>query len=129
MLHWFRTRHKPLRRGLLAVFAGAWLFAAMTPCTMAATHCPPDMNGVHCPHHQTPAALDNCDTAAMLDRQFPNPPSDALAPGDISITFVVVATLPVTLTLPEATAERQHARNAARTPSPPLNLRHAVLLI
>ena len=130
MLRWFRTRHKPLRRALFALFAGAWLFAAVTPCTMAATLCPLHMSGTHCPNHQTPAP-HNCDTATMLDSQLPNPNplSGALAPLDLSLTLVVMAMLPVAMTLPEATAERQHARNAARTPPPPLNLRHAVLLI
>jgi hypothetical protein len=131
MLHWFRTRHKPLRRALFALFSGAWLFAAFAPCTMAAPLCPPDMSGMHCPDHQAPPALDSCDTAAKLDCQLPdlNPPSAAFAPADLAVTPVVLAMLPIANALPEATAARQHARNAARTPPPPLNLRHAVLLI
>jgi hypothetical protein len=92
---------------------------------------PPDMNGMHCPDHQTSAALDNCDTAAMLDCQLPdlNPPSATSAPADLAVTPVVLATLPIATALPEATAARQRARHAARIPPPPLNLRHAVLLI
>jgi len=115
---------------LLAVVGGLWLFAAAAPCVMAAPHCPPGMAG-DCPPADRPglpAAID-CDVLTAVDcRQSSGEERlAATAPAmDFSVVPVRLHDLPLV-----AAMHTPHTPDRYTTVvlSPPLNLRHAVLLI
>jgi len=116
-------------RTMLALLGSLWLFAAAAPCVMAAPDCPPGMAS-DCPsmdHHGLSAASD-CDVFTAVDCQSSG--EERLAATSPVMDFSVV---PVRLhSLPLAAAlHTLHApdRYATVILSPPLNLRHAVLLI
>jgi hypothetical protein len=113
---------------LLALMGCLWLLAAATPCTMAASRCPPGMAG-GCPSMDHPGlSVGDCDALTAVHCQSAG--EEQLAATTPVMDFSIV---PVRLRgLPAAAAlHTPHApdRYATVILSPPLNLQHAVLLI
>lgn len=117
MLGFRRKIHSRTAQTLLALMGSLWLLAAATPCVMAMTHCPPDT-----------AAVADCD--ALTSVSCVVSASERLAPTAAVIDFSVV---PVRLHALPALAVLHNAHSPDRYATvilaPPLNLRHAVLLI
>jgi hypothetical protein len=129
-----RSRHR-IARATLAAFALFWTLTAMTPCVMAASCTDPDMNmSAHCAHSGGKTAVKHaCHPAAKADCQnIDQSRLNQSAPTDIASlhTPVLLLTLapPATHT-PGLQCAIQHQHNADAVPHPPLNLKHAILLI
>jgi len=116
-------------RTMLALVGGLWLLAATVPCVMAMSHCPQDKAAGCPPTDQSGlTAIDNCDTLTAVGCQITGEERlAATAPVmDFSVVPVRLHSLPLAAALH---APRTPDRYATVIHSPPLNLRHAVLLI
>lgn len=117
-------------RALLALVAGAWLFAAVAPCTMAQSMPVPADVMDCCPDHMAPVAMaPDCDMLAAFDCQKPQPtPPSASTDVPVS-TPVLLYTLPLALDPPLPQADRPYARADGPPPPLPLNRKQSRLLI
>lgn len=117
------TRHTA--RGLLALMAGAWLFASAAPCVMAS---PASMPMDHaCCSDKAPPPTD-CDTLSTLDCQLPKP-----APPS-AVFDLPMPTLALLHAVPSAPAALRRHRiepppRADISPPPHLSHKHTRLLI
>jgi hypothetical protein len=123
-----RLRRRSLARRLVAAFAGVWLYAALSPCLMAAaTHCP------DCPPASS-SALENevfaCAPAMDVDCALPDVNPVALDWSvDIQLPMAVLAIVPAGTAGPPTARFERHSENAALCAPPPLASRPAVLLM
>lgn len=117
-------------RGLLALMAGAWLFAAAAPCTMAQPMPVPADVMDCCPDHMALAAMaPDCDMLAAFDCQKPQPtPPSASTDVPVS-TPVLLYTLPVALDPPLPRDVQPYAHSDNAPPPPLLDRKQSRLLI
>lgn len=126
MTHFGWKQQKRTARGLLALMAGAWLFASAAPCVMASP-APMPMDHVCCPDKTLPASAE-CDTLSALDCQLPKPTPP-------SVLFdLPMPTLALLYAVPSApVALRRHSieppPRADISPPPHLSHKHTRLLI
>ncbi len=123
---WASTRRSIARR-LLVAFTGVWLYAALSPCLMAAgdPHCP------DCPSSSTAAPLDEnaCQPAMTVDCALPElNPVTLDGSLDVPAPIHVLAIVPADAAAVPIAPFEHHAANAAVRAPPPLALRPAVLL-
>jgi hypothetical protein len=119
----FRTRRLAAR--LAALFVGAWLFAALSPCVMAMDHpCGEMDSGKTCMQTAEPCGL------AAVDCQLtdPNPPSTASLDLPVPLPVVVLSVRPAHDPLAEHRA-RARTRHNAELPGAYYPLQHVRLLI
>lgn len=115
-------------RGLLAVMAGAWLFAAVAPCVMAQ---PAPAAGSHagcCTDKAVPLA-ENCDALSALDCRTPEPVPPSAAFDQPAPAVALLYTVPAALTPSFAGPARPSLRADTSPPPPHLNRKHTRLLI
>jgi len=129
MLGLTRKIRRRTAQTMLALVGGLWLLAAAAPCVMAMSHCPPGMAGDCQPTDQPGLSVaGDCDTLAAVDCQTAG--EERLAANapvmDFSVVPVRLYSLPA---LPALTRTHAPDHYATDILVPPLNLRHAVLLI
>lgn len=125
----FASARRSIARRLAVAFTGVWLYAALSPCLMAAgEHDCPD-----CPLASAATHADDtaCASATAVDCALPDlNPVTVEKPAHLPSPVAVLAIVPVATAAPPFSARFQrHSENAALHAPPPLALRPAVLLI
>lgn len=135
MLRWFRTELKTLARGTLGLAGALWLITAAAPCVMAQTPDPVPAP-VHCPeharhnHHNAGAAMPDCGPLTTINCQLPDDGTPLAAGlGDLALTPVLLATLPVPAMSSGNSQAPRHEWLAPDIPAPPFHIRHLTLIL
>jgi hypothetical protein len=134
MLRWFRTELKTLARGTLALTGTLWLIAAGAPCVMAQTPEPAPAPS-HCPehakhNHHGGATMPDCGPVTAINCQLPDTDTPLAAGiGDITMTPVLLVTLPVPVMLVDSGQPPRPDFLVPDIHAPPLHIRHLTLIL
>jgi hypothetical protein len=134
MLHWFRTELKTIAGGTLALAGVLWLIAAGAPCVMAQTPVPDPAPG-HCPEHAKHngpghVAMPDCGPVTAINCQLPDTDTPLAAGlGDLTMTPVLLVTLPVPLLLSDSGQSPRPDFFAPDIHAPPLHIQHLTLIL
>lgn len=131
---WFRRHIHTVSRHLLMGIVGAWLFAGLSPCVVAAPVCAPVVPMADCSPHEH-ALSGTTDTAgcgqvtAACALPEPLPPTTPFSVDAFTPVAALLTVLPLEPAQARLPGSPEQARYTARIPIPPRNLRNAVLLI